>query len=96
MTYNNGIMRLHNKNRKNNWNNCIFGRQLLYLIVEIVRFDKSVYMRASILCPRCIEAGRKPEVLAKYEDVFGRGDLWLWCRACKKDVHIYISNISLD
>lgn len=53
-------------------------------------------MRGEILCPKCKEKGRKPKVLGKYEDVVGRGDVWLYCKSCKKEVHIRIEDISLD
>lgn len=53
-------------------------------------------MKSDILCPLCAEKGRKPKVLGKYEDVIGRGDLYLYCRSCKKEVHIRIRDISLD
>lgn len=53
-------------------------------------------MKGDILCPRCIEKGRKPKVLGKYEEVRGKGDIYLWCKRCNKEVHIKIEDISLD
>lgn len=53
-------------------------------------------MKANILCPRCREAGRKPKVLGKYEDILGRGDLYLWCKRCNREIHIKVEDISLD
>lgn len=53
-------------------------------------------MKGLILCPKCLEEGRKPKVLGKYEDVTGKGDLYLFCKVCRKEVHIQIEDISLD
>lgn len=53
-------------------------------------------MKGEILCPRCTEHGRKPSLLGKYEDVVGRGDVYLWCKKCKKEIRIRIEDISLD
>lgn len=53
-------------------------------------------MKEDILCPKCQAIGRKPSVLGKYEEVRGRGDLFLWCKKCKKEIHIKIEGISLD
>lgn len=53
-------------------------------------------MKSEILCPKCKEKGHKPKVLGYYEDVVGRGDVWLYCKSCKKSVHIRIEDISLD
>lgn len=53
-------------------------------------------MKGDILCPKCQAIGRKPCVLGKYEEVRGRGDLYLWCKKCKKEIHIRIEDISLD
>ncbi len=53
-------------------------------------------MKAYIYCPRCREAGRKPKILGKYEDVVGRGDIYLYCKSCKREIHIKVEDISLD
>lgn len=53
-------------------------------------------MKSNILCPKCREAGRKPALLGKYEDVVGRGDVYLWCKKCRKEIRIRIEDISLD
>lgn len=53
-------------------------------------------MKGVVYCPSCIEKGVKPKVLAKYEDVVGRGDLYLFCKKCKKEVRVRIDDISLD
>lgn len=61
-------------------------------------------MKGLFLCPCCIERNKhrpkenrhKPQVLGKYEDVVGRGDLYLWCKACRKEIHIRIDEIGLD
>lgn len=61
-------------------------------------------MKREIVCPSCIRRNKyrpkenqhKPQVLGKYEDVVGRGDLYLWCKACRKEIHIRVDNISLD
>ena len=53
-------------------------------------------MKGDILCPRCRELGRKPCVLAKHEEVRGRGDLYFWCKKCRKEVRIRVEDISLD
>ncbi len=53
-------------------------------------------MKGNIFCPKCREAGRKPKILGKYEDVVGKGDLYLFCKVCKKEVHIKVEDISLD
>ncbi len=53
-------------------------------------------MKDFIYCPRCREQGRKPKVLGKYEDVLGKGDVYLYCKVCKKEIRIRIEDISLD
>lgn len=53
-------------------------------------------MKGDILCPKCREAGRKPKILAKYEDVVGKGDLYLYCKVCKREVLVKVESISLD
>lgn len=61
-------------------------------------------MKANIICPKCIEWNRraprerrrKPQVLGCYEDVIGRGDLYLFCKKCHEEIHIRIAEISLD
>lgn len=53
-------------------------------------------MKGVILCPKCQATGRKPCVLGKYEEVRGRGDLYLWCKKCKKEICIRIEELSLD
>lgn len=52
-------------------------------------------MKGEILCPSCIEKGKKPKILGKYEDVRGRGDIYLWCKQCRKQIHIRIEDITL-
>lgn len=49
-----------------------------------------------ILCPKCAEHGRKQRLLFKCEDVRGRGDLYVWCKGCRKEIRIPIESISLD
>ncbi len=54
-------------------------------------------MKGNILCPKCREAGRKPKVLGKYEDVVAqRGYVELWCKTCRKSIRIELKDISLD
>lgn len=54
-------------------------------------------MKGVIYCPRCLEQGRKPKVLGKYEDVVAQqGYVELWCKACKKPIRIELKDISLD
>lgn len=53
-------------------------------------------MKKSVMCPRCGELGRKQLLLFKCEDVVGRGDLYVWCRKCRKEIRIPIESISLD
>lgn len=53
-------------------------------------------MKANILCPKCKEAGRKPQLLGKYEEIRGSGDFYLWCKKCRREIRIGIENISLD
>ena len=52
-------------------------------------------MKGNIYCPRCLEQGRK-KLLAKYEDVVGKGDLYLYCKVCKREVLVKVESISLD
>ena len=49
-------------------------------------------MKGIILCPRCKELGRKPKLLAKYEDIVGRGTVWLFCKRCGKEIRINIQD----
>lgn len=53
-------------------------------------------MKGEILCPRCKEHGRKPKVLAKYEDVAGKGILCLYCKQCRMEIRIKVEDIGLD
>ena len=53
-------------------------------------------MKGEVLCPRCKELGRKQLLLFKYEDVRGKGDLYVWCKRCRKEIRIPIESISLD
>ncbi len=53
-------------------------------------------MKCVIYCPHCKEQGRKPALLGKYEDVAGRGDVYLWCKKCKKEIRIKIEDISVS
>jgi len=54
-------------------------------------------VKGLILCPKCREAGRKPKVLGKHEDVVAQqGYVELWCKACKKPIRIELRDISLD
>lgn len=53
-------------------------------------------MKAGIYCPRCAELGRKPKLLAKYEDLVGRGTVYLFCKRCGKEIPIDIRKYSLD
>ena len=52
-------------------------------------------MKGNIFCPRCAEQGCK-KLLGKYEDVRGDGDLYLYCKVCKREVRIPLAEISLD
>lgn len=53
-------------------------------------------MKGNIYCPRCSELGHKPKILGKYEDVVGRGTVYLWCKRCGKEIPIDLRSISLD
>nr|DAQ74153.1 MAG TPA: cysteine-rich protein [Caudoviricetes sp.] len=53
-------------------------------------------MKEGIFCPRCAELGRKPKLLAKYEDVVGRGVIYLFCKKCGKEIPIDIRKYRLD
>ena len=53
-------------------------------------------MKGNIYCPSCKEKGRRPKILGKYEDMRGRGDLFLFCKVCKREIHIKVEDISLD
>lgn len=53
-------------------------------------------MKGNIYCPRCAERGRKPKILGKYEEVRGEGDLYLYCKVCKREIRIKVEGISLD
>lgn len=53
-------------------------------------------MKDNIYCPRCIREGRRPKILAKYEDVAGKGDLYLYCKQCKREVLVRVESISVD
>lgn len=55
-----------------------------------------VRMKQELLCPRCGELGRKPKLLAKCEDVVGRGTIYLYCKRCGKEIPIDLREISLD
>ena len=52
-------------------------------------------MKRDILCPRCEEAGHKPQVLGKFEDLRGKGDLLLWCKKCRREICICIEELVL-
>lgn len=53
-------------------------------------------MKGLIFCPRCAALGKKPKVLGKYEDIAGKGDIYLWCKSCRKEVLVRIEDMSLD
>ncbi len=61
-------------------------------------------MKTEIICPKCVEHNEhipkerqcKPQVLGKYEDIVGKGDLYLYCKKCRKEIHLRIDDISLD
>lgn len=53
-------------------------------------------MKGVILCPRCQALGYRPKVLGKYEEIRGKGNLFLWCKRCSKEICINIDGISLD
>lgn len=53
-------------------------------------------MKGVIFCPECKAKGRKPKILGKYEDFRGKGDLYLWCKRCCKEIRIKAEDISLD
>ena len=46
-------------------------------------------MKGDILCPYC------GKVLGRYEDVRGEGDLYLFCKRCRKERYISIRRIAL-
>lgn len=52
-------------------------------------------MKAEVLCPRCKELGRKQPLLFKHEDVRGEGDLYVWCKRCRKEIRISLESISV-
>ena len=47
-------------------------------------------VKGNILCPHC------GKVLGRYEDVRGEGDLYLFCKRCKRERYISIRRMSLD
>lgn len=61
-------------------------------------------MKGEIICPKCLEYNEhvpkekrcKPQVLGKYEDVVGKGSFYIWCKKCRKEIHIKIEDISRD
>lgn len=53
-------------------------------------------MKGIIYCPRCKALGKKPKILGKYEDLVGKGDVYLWCKSCRKEVRVRIEAINLD
>lgn len=54
-------------------------------------------MKGKILCPLCMDKGRKPKTLGYYEDVVAqRGYVDLFCKSCRKSVRICLTDISLD
>lgn len=53
-------------------------------------------MKGDILCPHCIDCGRKSPLLGKYEDIRGTGELFLWCKKCKREVRINLDSLSVD
>ena len=53
-------------------------------------------MKGDIFCPRCIELGRKPKLLGRYEDLVGSGIVYLFCKKCGKEIPIDIRGISSD
>ncbi|MBD5367259.1 MAG: hypothetical protein HDR82_09750 [Bacteroides sp.] len=52
-------------------------------------------MKEAIYCPRCAEQGRR-KLLARHEDVTGKGDLYLYCKVCRREVLVKVESISLD
>ena len=66
------------------------------LLHKSISYYNFADMKDDILCPHCIELGRKPQLLGKYEDVVGRGDIYLWCKKCRREIRINIKDISLD
>ncbi len=53
-------------------------------------------MKGDIYCPQCAEKGRKPKLLGRYEDLVGRGTVYLFCKRCGKEIPIDIRKYSLD
>lgn len=47
-------------------------------------------MKDAIKCPHC------GKILARCEDVVGRGDLYLFCKRCREEKLIQIAALSLD
>lgn len=53
-------------------------------------------MKGEIYCPRCTALGRKPKLLGRYEDIAGRGIVFLFCKKCGKEIPIDIRKYSPD
>lgn len=53
-------------------------------------------MKGNIYCPRCVEEGRKPKILGKYEDLMGVGEIYLWCKNCRQEIRISIKDIGIN
>lgn len=53
-------------------------------------------MKKEIMCPECRNAGRKGKVLAKCEDLNGKGDLYLFCKVCKREVLVRVEDIGVN
>lgn len=60
-----------------------------FLVESIVLYNFAE-MKDVIRCPYC------GKILGKHEDVRGSGDLYLWCKQCRKERHIPIKRLSLD
>lgn len=61
-------------------------------MIDIIFAD----MKGEVYCPRCKALGRKQPLLFKYEEVRGTGNLYVWCKRCRKEIRIPIEEISLD
>lgn len=53
-------------------------------------------MKQDVFCPRCQRFGRNETLLFRHEDVIGKGDLYLWCKRCRREIRIPIERFSLN
>lgn len=62
----------------------------------LIRYYYICDMKQEVFCPRCRVLGRNETLLLRHEDVIGRGDLYVWCKRCRREVRIPIRDLSLD